>query len=422
MPINLAERAGFLGSVPATTGASTSNFDGSFLNPNNVTGSINAMLQADTSNIQGLFDVAPDRTGTVTVTLNALNAAFREASSLIYDVTLGGTRTINTLYTYPTLPATTSTVTANPGNFASLLNNGTRLNLAPGTYSFPTVPNGQTLDDVYINATTPGTVDFAGEVILRNINRMVLDGLNTTQKIAIEDFQGGVAPTDILINNHYGLQTTATELFVPQGGYQRIMIQNSTFINDQGGFALIGGNMGDGNVGFIMANNWWWFRTSTTGPTMVRLMECDQILMVDEYWEDTRLRIHKNMDQVTIADCIGTSSGGGFFFITDNIPPDPNGTMENVYFERNDIYDDVSSFSGENLWSALVGVGGTQINPAYAIDNRMYFHLQASGSDTMSPNVNSTGFAAGAYTNNLRVPYQTPPARSTQGATGVGRP
>lgn len=355
-------------------------------------------------------------------------------ASGIYDVTLGGARTIRSIYAYPTLPTVSTTVQANPSNFATLLAanpTNTRFELADGNYpTFRSIPVATQMADLEFVALNPGNVFFTGEFVVANAVRLYFEGLTTNEKVALEGGFGGepllTAPVDILFeNHHFNRQSGGAEAIVPQGGYQRIMIQNSTIDMGVNQFALIGGNLGDGNVGFISANNYWRWTAGTPsfGSTLLRLMECDQVLFVDDYFQGNRFRMHKNLNQVTVADLIGNwngvGSGGGFYFITDSIEGD-TGVVQNLYIERTAIYDDVSASAGENLWSAMVGPGA-QLSPAYANGNRMYFTLE-TGSDDMDPNNNSSGFAAGEYIDNLRLPYQTPPAKSTQGATGVGRP
>lgn len=342
----------------------------------------------------------------------------------IYDVTLSGARTISSTYTYPTLPQNvTNTVQVTPASWASAQAanpTNTRFELAAGSYGFfRTVGDGVNLADCEFVADTPGTVTFS-EVIIANMNRCYLDGLNHTGKMAIENFGGLPAPADILINNHYGLMSAgATEAsIVPQGGYQRVMMQNSTIENLNGGqFGLIGGNQGDNNSGFISANNWWYYNAVSTGPTMIRLMACDEILFVDDYVTDSRIRMHKEIDQCTIADVNIISSGGGSLFITDNIES-LGGNQTNMYLERIDTYSTVDP-AGEDQFSAFGGFNLFGPHTVWARNNTMYNQAYTGGD--VAQGFGPFGNNYQEFTNNIKTQYVAPPTR-TAGATGTGRP
>lgn len=327
-----------------------------------------------------------------------------------YDLTLGGTRSfpseLSQQASWPTAPTTTQTINVTAGNFTSLQNavntSGALVNVPAGTYTGTLYITATDVDIVLDdNAIIAGTVEF-GDFFGNSIRHRWTGGqISGTGSEGTGD-RIYVRGNDILIDN---LKVNSGNAFLIEGALRFALI-NSTVAS---GYYAVFSQQFSTNSDYIFANNQ--FSTTSSAQATVRLMSIDRLVFVDNRsisgTGNRALRLHYFMNDAWVAgnEFIATTPASHMWFTEDGGNGNTYGAFGPLYVSDNTIYSDQNFYADTDI-----GPVGTQIagGPIYVYNTVSYNNNYSSNTSF----VNEVSTATLTWVNNVRQPYQAPPAFS----------
>ena len=404
MPINLVSKAaGNAGSVGANLGDSSSNLDGSFVNPSAFSGSLSASLAQNPAEFVGLFTQLPNRTGTIVTTLSGATAAFTNAEPSTDPYDLSGF-SVPVAYSWPTAPTITSTINvpADMSLSAAADVPGAHIIVAAGSYGSLTIDRADQWFD-FNNSAQVGVISNNSAAQIRTrITGGVVRAIDT----------GGYW-TDLLVDN-VRLEPPTEIAFTPAlggtsqagrsggTGANRVAMINSTIrvpSGSSGQGVWVTPDRASNNV--IFAGN------DMEGPGIENTFRVNSIfnlVVVDNRIASPvgkhALRVHGWSRDVFIGYNQLIIANQGMMLNASGSALPPRGPNENLYIRNNDFYDAVNGgFTNEIIMKDATTVDISN-NTSYSVLGGGFSIDTGDGSPQASTNFTQS--------NNVRTSYQVP--------------